>query len=63
MELDRSHLDARHQAIGVVEIKVKFLMAILLNDADVMNVVAEAPRIVLLEEALLCSALGGTGLG
>src|SRR5580692_6601082 len=58
MELDRPHLDARHQPVGVVDIEVRLLMAILLNDADVMDLVAEAPCVMLLEEAFLGPALG-----
>jgi hypothetical protein len=63
MKLDRSHLDARHQPVGIVDIEIRLLIAVLLDDANVMDSVTEAPRIVLLEEAFSWPGPAGTGPG
>lgn len=57
MQLDRSHLDAGHQPIGIVDIQVWLLVAVLFGDTHLVDFVAEAPGIMLLEKALLGTAL------
>ena len=57
VELDRSHLHAGQQAVGGVDVEVGLLVPVLLHDADVLDRVAEAAGVVLLEEAFLGAAL------
>jgi hypothetical protein len=57
MELDRAHLNAGHEPIGVIDINIGLLVAIFFDNPDVMNLVAEASGVMLLEEALPCAAL------
>ena len=52
VEFDRAHLDAGEQALDVVEIEIVLGVAVLLLDRDVLDVRAEGPGVMLLEEAL-----------
>src|SRR3569623_1227787 len=57
MELDRPHLDAGQQAVGIVDIEIRLLVAVLLLDHHVLDVVAERSSVMLLEEAMLAAPL------
>src|SRR5688572_12757098 len=57
VELDRSHLDAGQQAGEVVDVEIILLLAVLLDDRDVPDVLAEASRVMLLEKAFAGSPL------
>ena len=57
VELDRAHLHTGQQSVGGIDEQIGFLVSVLLQDADVADRVAEAPGIVLLEEALLAPPL------
>ncbi len=57
VELDRPHLDADQHAVGVVDVEIGLDRSVLLADVDVVDVVAEAAGVVLLEEAVLGAPL------
>ena len=57
VQLDRAHLDAGEQALGIVDIEIGLVMPILLADRDVLHGIAEAAGVMLLEEALLGAPL------
>ncbi len=57
VELDRPHLHAIEDALGIVEPQIVLAVPVLLLDRHVMDMLAERPGIVLLEEAMLGTPL------
>src|SRR3546814_18702215 len=57
VEFDRSHLDAGEDAIGVLDIEIVLVPPVLLLDRDVMDMIAERARVLLLEKAFLRAPL------
>src|SRR5688500_9930035 len=57
MELDRAHLDAGHDPVEIVDIKIGFDQAVLLANIDMMDMLAEAAGVVLLEETVFRASL------
>src|SRR3546814_17135393 len=57
MDLDRAHLDAGQQALGRVHIEIRLIVAVFLLDRDMLDRLAEAAGVMLLEEAFLRAAL------
>ena len=60
VELDRPHLDAGKHAIGIVDPQIGFGRSVLFANVDMMDMVAEAACVMLLEEALLGTSLRTT---
>src|SRR3546814_19129344 len=57
VEFDRPHLHAGEDAIGVLDIEIILVPAVLLLDRDVVDMIAERARVMLLEKAFLRASL------
>src|SRR3546814_13637775 len=57
VEFDRAHLHAGENAIGVLDIEIVLVPPVLLLDRDVMDMIAERARVMLLEKAFLSAPL------
>ncbi len=57
MELDRAHLHASHQPVGVIDVQIGFGRPVLFTDVHMPDVIAEGSGVVLLEEAMLAAPL------
>src|SRR3546814_16242590 len=57
VEFDRAHLHAGENAIGVLDIEIVLVPPVLLLDRDVMDMIAERARVMLLENAFLRAPL------
>src|SRR3546814_3976717 len=57
VEFDRAHLHAGENAIGVLDIEIVLVPPVLLLDRDVMDMIAERARVMLLEKAFLRAPL------
>src|SRR3546814_7681355 len=57
VEFDRAHLDAGEDAVRILDIEIILDPAVLLADRNMVAMIAEADRIMLLEEALLGAPL------
>src|SRR3546814_10800729 len=50
MKLDRPHLDAGEQTVGGIDIEIILVPAVLFADRDMVDMVAERARVMLLED-------------
>ena len=57
VEFDGPHLHALEQPLGIVDVEIVFVAAVLFADGNVMHPLAETAAIVFLEEAFLGAAL------
>src|SRR3546814_18023812 len=57
MKLDRPHLDAGEQTVGGIDIEIILVPAVLFADRDMVDMVAERARVMIMEKAFLRAAL------
>jgi hypothetical protein len=60
MKFDRAHLHTRKETRGTIDEQIGFLMSILLQYADLLDGIAKATGVMLLEKAFFGPALGAT---